>query len=242
MKTKIPIVFIGEARVAKEFYKDISSDMSSFCLYILEPYDSSLNQILTEMRRGFPELILGPGSTGCTLAHAQAQLIIKNHYEGELGDENQMYGYVFEGDAKETRYGHAKFINFDKNFGAGKHNFRIIQLGGLKSTSGRQGRKIPWRSSLRNYFLSNIMHDLKEDIFQHFKSSLKVVPGWIGGTHAYYIKLEAILLFEQQPQGFLAGIDDYYKSISLNVNWVGRSRQNPFIQSDLASLTDSLGR
>ncbi|CAN2246607.1 hypothetical protein MCEMKE45_01384 [Candidatus Planktophila vernalis] len=242
MKTKIPIVFIGEARRANEFFKDISPDMSSFCLYILEPYDSSLNQIYTELSRGFPELILGPGSAGCTLAHAQARLIIKNHYEGEPGNKNQMHGYVFEGDAKVTKYGHDKFLEFEKLFGAGIHNFQIIQLGGLKSTSGRQGQKIPWTSSLRNYFLSNIMHDLKEDILQYFKSSLKVVPGWIGGTHAYYIKLEAILLFEQQPQGFLAGIDDYYKSISLSVNWVGRCRQNLFIQSDLASLIDSSGR
>lgn len=240
METTIPIVFIGGG--AKEFYKSIASDMSLFCLYILEPFDSSLNQIYTELHQGFPELVLGPGSAGCTLAHAQAQLIIKNHYEGEPGNKNQMHGYVFEGDANVTKSGHDKFLEFEKLFGAGRHDFQIIQLGGLKSTSGREGQKIPWANSLRNYFLSNIMHDLKEDILQNFMSSLRVVPGWIGGTHAYYIKLEAILLFEQQPPGFLAGIDDYYKSISLNVNWVGRSRQNLFIQSDLASLINSAGR
>jgi hypothetical protein len=242
METKIPIVFIGDSRIAKDFYNNLSSDMSAFCLFIVPPCNASLNRFYTELHSNFSELILGPGSAGCTLAHAQAQLIIKNHYEDKLGLNDQMYGYIFENDVKVTKYGRDNFIEFDKLFGAGNHNFQIIQMGGLKTTTGREGQKTPWKSSLRNYFLSNIMHDLKEDFLEYFKTSLKVVPGWIGGTHAYYIKVEATRLFEQQPPGFLAGIDDYYKSISLNLDWVGRTRQNLFIQSDLASLTDSLGR
>jgi hypothetical protein len=242
METKVPIIFIGEAKSAKDFYNDIDSDMSSFKLYILPPCDASLNQFYEELLSNFPELILGPGSAGCTLAHAQAQLIIKSHYEDNPINRDREYGYVFEGDARITQYGHNNFIDFDKPFRASRHNFQIIQLGGLKSTSGREGQKLDWKRSLRNYFLSNIMHDLKEDFLEHFNKSLKVVPGWLGGTHAYCIDLEVILLFEQQPTGFLAGIDDYYKSISLNHKWLGRTRQNLFIQSDLASLTDSLGR
>jgi hypothetical protein len=246
MTAKIPIVFIGETNSAEDFYKTLAPDKSVFIFFTVPPCYANNDAMYKKLETEFPTLIPGPGSVGCTLAHAQAQAIILKHYQdispiGIAPLKNTFEGgFVFESDAEITKYGRQKFVEFS-NF-AHSYGFKLIQLGGLKSSSGRKGQKIDWINGLRNYFLSNIAHDIKEDLLQFFRTSLKVVPGFIGGTHAYYIHVDAIRLFQMQPAGFLAAIDDYYKSISWNLGWVGRTRQNLFIQSDFPSFIDSLGR
>ena len=130
-----------------------------------------------------------------------------------------------------------EFMNVTKNL-----EFKLIQLGGLKSTSGRKNQRVHFVSSLRNHFGSNIAHDLYEDFKEKLGSDLAIVKGWIGGSHAYYIHFDAIDALAQNELGFLNSIDDYFKSISWNTKWVGRTRQNLFIQSDTPSLIKLLGR
>jgi hypothetical protein len=164
--------------------------------------------------------------------------------EGKVHDTEQhslnVGGFIFESDVVMTGYGHTSFGQFVDT--VEKFEFKLIQLGGLKSTSGRRNQKVNFTSSLRNHFGSNIAHDFYEDLKEKFKTELKRAKSWIGGSHAYYIHLDAIDLLEKNQVGFLNAIDDYFKSISQNTKWVGRTRQNLFIQSEAPSLIKQLGR
>lgn len=158
-----------------------------------------------------------------------------------LVNVNQLQGgVIFEGDAQITRYGLKHFGEFLKSIS--DLDFHLVRLGGLKVTSGRSGQTINWYSSLRNHFFSDIVHSLKENLLQFFDFEPAVVRGWLGGSHAYWVSCQAIEILVENEVGFLNAIDDYFKTISWNTNWVGRTRQDFFIQKEHTSLIDTIGR
>jgi len=253
MTSSLPIVFIGDFEKSQDFFKSVFLSNEDFKFYNVPPVRAIENESYRELISDYSNLIVGPGTAGCSLAHLQAQKIIHDHikdqninldlresYNSRSGGLPIYGGLVFESDAKLSDYGNAHFLNFIRSLG--ECSFKLIQLGGLKSTSGREGQKINWKNSMRNFFMSNIVHDLKEDLFEKLNFAPKVVSGWIGGSHAYYIHSDAIEVLAKNHVGFINAIDDYFRVISWNTSWVGRTRQNLFIQSETTSLINELGR
>lgn len=251
MNQKIPIVFIGSPEMATVFQNSLSLDSSIFHFYTTEPFNALKNENYEKQSEQNSHLVVGPGTAGCSIAHLNAQSIIQNHFiapppgradtaSGIKPKSVNSGGFVFETDAIFTNYGRDYFLKFVSALNTCE--FKMIQLGGLKSTSGRKGQKVNVTSSLRNYFLSNSVHDLYEDSMEFFMVELKIVKGWIGGSHAYWIHTDAIKILHQNQPGFLNSLDDYYRTISWNTGWIGRTRQNLFIQSDTPSLIKKIGR
>jgi len=259
----MPIVFIGSPDKATQFYSDLNLKKEKYSFYTVEPVNALKNDFYARQYERNSTMVVGPGTAGCSLAHTEAQIIIKKHFitppslslshtltkpkltspgaEVAISSEASLSGgFIFESDAILSRYGRRNFSDTVTFLNA--QEFKVIQLGGLKSTSGRKGQKINIFSSLRNYFLSNVIHDLYEDIKEFLNTDLSIVQGWIGGSHAYYIHTDAIDLLQQNQVGFLNSFDDYLRTLSWNTNWVGRTRQNLFIQSDTPSLIKEIGR
>lgn len=251
MNNTIPVVFIGDPEESNDFFSSVFLNYRGFKLYTVPPARAADNDLYQEMQRSYPNFIVGPGTAGCSLAHSQAHNIIKDHIEnqgietvtGMKSFDGALFmggGLVFESDAKLSSYGRSHFFQFLDDIN--KSSFKLMQLGCLKSTSGREGQKINWGNSIRNAFLSNVLHDFEEDLLEKFNIKPKIVPGWIGGSHAYFINLDAIEILAMNKIGFFNAIDDYFRVISWNTSWVGRSRQNFFVQAETKSLIEDLGR
>ena len=256
MQNRIPVVYIGPKDISEQFFVLNGFEHPIFHHYVVEPVDAFLSQEYELTFKLYPNLVVGPGTAGCTLAHIQAQKLIEDHWKNPSTlSENQVKagrysrsevhalengGLIFESDAVITDYGRKHFAEIPSL--VARNNFKMIQLGGLKSTSGRKGQKIRFIESAREFYLSNLVRDLREDLLQMSDRDLIVAKGWIGGTHAYYLHIDAIAVLKNNQTGFLNAIDDYFKTISWNTNWVGRTKQNLFIQSGTPSLIKEIGR
>jgi hypothetical protein len=256
MQNKIPVVYIGPQDLSEQFFILNGFDGSIFRHYVVEPVNAFLSVEYDATFKHYPNLVVGPGTAGCSLAHIQAQQLIEGHWKNPptlnenqvrmgryFGSELQALengGFIFESDAVITNYGRKHFIEIPSL--VARNDFKMIQLGGLKSTSGRKGQRIRFLESAREFYLSNLVRDLREDLLQVSDRDLIVVKGWIGGTHAYYVHSDAIAVLKNNQTGFLNAIDDYFKTVSWNTSWVGRTRQNLFIQSGTPSLIKEIGR
>ena len=255
MQNRIPVVYIGPQEISEQFFNFNGFEHPIFHHYVVEPVDAFLSQEYESTFKLYPNLVVGPGTAGCTLAHIHAQKLIEDHWKnpstlsenqvktGKSRSEFQVIenaGFIFESDAVITDYGRKHFVEIPTLIAG--NEFKMIQLGGLKSTSGRKGQKIRFVESAREFYLSNLVRDLGEDLMQISDRDLIVAKGWIGGTHAYYVHVDAISVLKNNQTGFLNAIDDYFKTVSWNTSWVGRTKQNLFIQSGTPSLIKKIGR
>lgn len=77
MKTSVPIIFIGGAAEGKEFMRQLTAaNIESFEVYIIPPVNAEENSKYSRLAKLFPQLCVGKGTAGCSLAHYEAMLTI----------------------------------------------------------------------------------------------------------------------------------------------------------------------
>lgn len=81
---RIPLVFIGDSNSAQEFFGLSAFSSSDYCLYTVAPVNALQNTDYLEQLHLYPNFIIGPGTAGYSLAHLEAQLVIKNHWNRSL--------------------------------------------------------------------------------------------------------------------------------------------------------------
>jgi len=80
MSQTVPIVFIGSPDKATEFYSALNPNRENYSFYTVEPVNALKNDIYASQYERNSTMVVGPGTAGCSLAHAEAQIIIKNHF------------------------------------------------------------------------------------------------------------------------------------------------------------------